>query len=77
MTATLIVPDPDEGTSQTVNINGSWTLSGRTITFSHDTDAFLREMPFIVDDKTLTGDSELGGKRLQVTFTKRTTDSPK
>lgn len=66
-TGSLVAP----GGSPTLSMAGSWSLSGNTVTFSHQADSFVRNMAFQVSGNTLVGDETFSGTRIQVTLTRQ------
>jgi hypothetical protein len=38
------------------DLQGTWTLQGQTVRFDHPADTFIRDMDFLYNDGTLTGD---------------------
>jgi len=68
----LFVPGGDEdGSDFEADLEGTWTLEGDTVRFSHDADTFVRDMPFHVRGGRLEGDRTFGDDRIQVVLAKR------
>jgi hypothetical protein len=56
----FIVGGDEDGGDYDVDLTGTWSLSGRTVEFSHDADTFLRDMPFAYSDGRLSGTAVFG-----------------
>ena len=68
----LFIPGPDEDDSDMdVDLTGSWSLSGSTVTFEHAADTFVRDMPFTFNSGTLVGDRTFSGVRVQVVLVRQ------
>lgn len=50
-----------DGSDVDVDLTGTWTLSGTTVTFVQDADTFIRDLDFAAGRNTLTGEDTLGG----------------
>lgn len=50
----------ESGEDETYSLVGSWDLSGTTVTFDHDADTFVRDMPFSVVEDGLEGEETFG-----------------
>jgi hypothetical protein len=69
VTGLLTAPTGEGG--GTLNMAGTWSLSGNTVTFDQSADSFVRDMPFTVAGNTLSGDATFDGVRVRVTLTKQ------
>jgi len=56
--------------SPSMDMAGTWSRSGNTVSFSQAADTFVRDMDFTVAGTTLVGDDTFGGTRIQVTLTR-------
>lgn len=52
------------------DLTGTWSLDGQIIRFDHAADTFVRDMDFLYNDGTLTGD-ETWSVRVQVVLSRR------
>jgi hypothetical protein len=52
------------------DLNGTWTLSGRSVRLSIPGATFLSDMTFQVEDNRLVGDQSFGDTRLQLVLTR-------
>ena len=60
-TGQLFVPDGDEdGSDLEADLSGTWTLTGSTVTFSQDSDTFIRDVEFTASENRLTGEGAFG-----------------
>ena len=65
----LFIPGGDEdGNDYTADLTGTWSLNGNTVEFEHESDTFLRDMPFTVHRDRLEGDETFGETRVEVTL---------
>jgi hypothetical protein len=70
-TGQLIVPASVTGGSPLVaSMDGTYTLTNGVVTFSQSADTFVRNMPFTVQGKTLTGSSIFSGATVSVVLTR-------
>jgi hypothetical protein len=53
-----------------IPLDGTWTQTGGTVNFDHDSDTFIRDMAFAVRGSTLVGDRVFDGTRVRVTLTR-------
>ena len=68
----LFVPGFGEGGGDLdMDLEGTWTLSGSTVTLSPSVDVFLQDMPLTANGETLVGDRTFDGVRLRVTLTRQ------
>lgn len=52
------------------DLAGTWSLDDQIIRFEHDDDTFIRDMDFVYNDGTLTGDARFSGVRVQVVLSR-------
>lgn len=58
---TMFFPGLDEdGGDFEADLTGTWSLEGETVTFDHDADTFVRDMPFEVVGESLVGEETFG-----------------
>lgn len=70
-TGELFIPEGNENGSDLIaSMNGTWSLSGNTVTFEQAADTFMRDMEFTVEDGTLVGDETFGATRVRVTLSR-------
>ncbi len=68
----LFVPQGDEGGGDLdLSLDGTWRLSGNTVTLESTADAFLGDVPLTVVGETLVGDRMFFGTFIQMTLTRR------
>ncbi|MNC92474.1 hypothetical protein D3C83_89090 [compost metagenome] len=68
-TGTLFIPEGNtDGSDLTVNLAGTWSISGNVVTFDQGADTFVRDMEFVFDGDALVADETFGGTRIQVTL---------
>lgn len=66
-TGRLFVPGGDEdGGDLDLDLIGIWSLEGRTVTFWHVSDTFIRDMPFRVEGDRLKGQGVFSGVTITV-----------
>lgn len=54
-----------------VDLAGTWTLQGETVTFEQTGDTFIRDVPFTVGRNRLQGESTFGGVLVRLTLTRQ------
>lgn len=70
-TGQLFVPGGDEdGGDLDLDLTGTWTLSGSTVTFDHDADTFIRDVEFIAGQNRLTAEGDFGDESIRLVLTK-------
>lgn len=70
-TGQLIVPASVTGGSPLVaSMDGTYTLTNGVVILSQSADTFVRDMPFTVQGKTLTGSSIFSGVTVSVVLTR-------
>ncbi len=63
----VFVPSVGGAGELDASLDGTWQLAGRTITFSHAADTFLRDMTFrYTDQGTITGDEVFANALIEV-----------
>jgi|SRR5882762_10252163 len=61
----LFIPGSDDGGGDfSVDLVGTWALSGETVTFAQTADSFVREMTFDVGENRLSGELTSGHGRV-------------
>jgi len=71
-TGQLFIPGADEsGADFSVDMTGTWTLSGDTVRFTQTADSFVRDMTFIAHENWLGGDYTSGDDRVIAAVAKR------
>lgn len=50
---------------------GTWLLSGSTVTFSHEADSFIGNVPFTVDGNELVGNGSFGAADIHLVMTRQ------
>lgn len=64
-------PGLDEGGGDLdLDLAGTWTLEGNTVTFDQQSDSFLRSVPFVAERDRLTGEGTFIGTTIRVVLTK-------
>ena len=67
----LFVPGgDDDGSDLDVDLAGTWTLSGSTVTFSQTGDSFIREVEFTAGPNQLNGEGEFSGALIRLVLRK-------
>ena len=67
----LIVPAGlNGGVAQTLDLTGTLQFSGSQVTFSHQGDTFLRDVPWTVGTNTLVTNGAAGGVQFDVVLTR-------
>lgn len=70
-TGRLFVPDAgDDGGDVDVDLAGTWTLTGDTVTFSQTGDSFIRDVDFVASENRLTGEGTFDDTDLLLVLTK-------
>ena len=67
----VTLDDSEEPVTFDANLAGAWSLTGNTITLSHDADTFLRDMPLTVKGDRLEGDRTFGGVRVRLSLVRQ------
>ncbi len=71
-TGRLFAPGGDEdGSDLDADLTGTWVLHGDTVEFDHAADTFVREMPFVFANGTLSGEATFSGTSLRVVMQKQ------
>jgi hypothetical protein len=67
----LFVPGgDDDGSDLDVDLAGTWTLSGSTVTFNQPGDSFIREVEFTAGPDQLNGEGEFSGAIIRLVLAK-------
>lgn len=70
-TGTLFVPGGNEdGSDLDASLEGTWTLSGSTVSFSQSEDTFIRDVDFAASPNRLTGEGSFDDGILLLVLTK-------
>jgi hypothetical protein len=70
-TGQLFVPGGDEdGGDLDVDLTGTWTLSGSTVTFDQAGDTFIRDVEFTAEQNRLTGEGDFDDASIRLILTK-------
>jgi hypothetical protein len=70
-TGRLFVPGADEdGGDVDVDLTGTWSLTGDTVTFSQTGDSFIRDVDFVASENRLTGEGTFDDTDLLLVLTK-------
>lgn len=68
----LFMPGFDEGGGDLdLDLEGTWSLTGSTVTLSPTADVFLEDIPLAANGETLVGDRTIDGVRIRVTLTRQ------
>ena len=68
----LFVPGgADSGGDLDADLAGTWVLHGDTVEFDHAADTFVRDMPFVFKDNTLSGEATFSGATVRVVMVKQ------
>ena len=71
-TGRIFAPGLDEGGQDLdVDLAGTWTLQGETVTFNHPGDTFIRDIPFTVGRNRLQGEGTVNTVTVRLTLTKQ------
>jgi hypothetical protein len=71
-TGRVFAPGLDQGGQDLdVDLAGTWTLQGETVTFSQAGDTFIRDVPFTVGRNRLQGEDTFSGVLVRLTLTKQ------
>jgi hypothetical protein len=71
-TGRLFIPGGDEdGGDMDEDLAGSWTLESNTVHLDHESDTFIRDMPFRVEGARLVGDESFDGVRVRMELARR------
>jgi hypothetical protein len=54
-----------------IDLAGTWTLQGETVTFSHSGETFIRDVPFTVGRDRLDGEGTFRTVTIRLTLTKQ------
>jgi hypothetical protein len=67
----LLVPAAlNGGTPFTASMDGTFSISNGVVTFTQGADTFVRDMPFTVSGKTLSGNMDFSGTTVIVVLTR-------
>ena len=67
----LFVPGgADDGSDLDVDLSGTWTLSGSTVTFNQAGDSFIRDVEFTAKPNQLNGEGVFSGATVRVVLGK-------
>jgi hypothetical protein len=70
-TGRLFIPGGAEGGGDfDEDLTGTWTLTGKSVTFDHAADTFVRDMPFTAGLDRLSGEATFGDVTVRVTLEK-------
>lgn len=70
-TGRVFAPGLDEGGQDLdVDLAGTWTLQGETVTFNQTGDSFIRDVPFAVGRNRLQGEGTFNTVTVRLTLTK-------
>ena len=70
-TGRVFAPGLDEGGQDLdVDLAGTWTLQGETVTFNQTGDTFIRDIPFTVGRNRLQGEGTFNTITVRLTLTK-------
>jgi hypothetical protein len=70
-TGRVFAPGLDEGGQDLdVDLAGTWSLQGETVTFNQAGDTFIRDVPFTVGRNRLQGEGTFSGVLVRLTLTK-------
>ncbi len=70
-TGRVFAPGLDEGGQDLdLDLAGTWTLQGETVTFRHTGDTFIRDVPFTVGRNRLEGEGTFRTVTVRLTLTK-------
>jgi hypothetical protein len=70
-TGRVFAPGLDEGGEDLdVDLAGTWTLQGETVTFNQAGDTFIRDIPFTVGRNRLQGEGTFNTVTVRLTLTK-------
>jgi hypothetical protein len=70
-TGRLFAPGLDEGGGDVdVDLVGTWTLNGDTVTFEQEGDSFIPQVPFVAGRNQLRGEDSIGTVLVRITLTK-------
>jgi len=70
-TGRVFAPGLDEnGQDLDVDLTGTWTLQGETVTFNQTGDTFIRDIPFTVGRNRLQGEGTFNTITVRLTLTK-------
>lgn len=71
-TGRVFAPGLDDGGQDLdVDLTGTWTLQGETVTFNHTGDSFIRDVPFTVGRNRLEGEGTFRTVTVRLTLTKQ------
>lgn len=67
-TGSFVVPGSlsESGQEEQFDLSGSWSLSGRSVTFDHSADTFLRDMTLRFTNGRLEGEETFGSETVSV-----------
>jgi len=66
----LFVPGADDGGDIDEDLTGTWSLSGRSVTFNQSANTFIRDAVFTVGANRLTTEGTFGDTSLRLVLTK-------
>ncbi len=70
-TGRLFIPEgDDDGSDLDVDLTGTWTLTGDTVTFSQTEDSFIRDVDFVASENRLTGEGTFDDTDVLLVLTK-------
>lgn len=61
----------EDGSDFDADLTGTWSLTGTLVTFQHEADTFVRDVPFTVSDDRLSAEATFSGVTLRVVLTKQ------
>jgi hypothetical protein len=71
-TGRVFAPGLDQGGQDLdLDLAGTWTLQGETVTFSHTGETFIRNVPFTVGPNRLQGEGTFRTVTVRLTLTKQ------
>jgi len=72
VTGQLVMPGvPSDTTTFVALLDGTWSLTGKTVRFTQGADTFIRDVDWVVGENRLSGDETFGGVRVRVVLTKQ------
>jgi hypothetical protein len=67
----LFVPGgAEDGSDLDVDLDGTWTLSGATVTFNQTGDTFIRNIAFVAGPNRLSGEGTFSGALIRIVLGK-------
>lgn len=69
---TLVIPASlsESAEREQSSLAGTWVLTGTTVTFDHEADTFVRDMPFDVVSDRLEGEETFGDETVRAVLTR-------